>query len=120
MGRLYDKRRWHRVRERKLRRDPICEGCGERPSEHVDHIIPLPGGAAYDPANHMALCIPCHNAKTRCDEMGKPWVRPIHRGCNADGSLRDPSHPWAVASLQPRDRTAGPPNKNHLLENEPQ
>jgi 5-methylcytosine-specific restriction protein A len=100
MTRLYDLRRWHRVRKRKLMRDPICEGCNERPSRHVDHIVPLDkGGGAYDPSNLQALCIPCHNKKTGCDKAGKQWLKPINRGCNADGSPRAASQEKNVLLL---------------------
>lgn len=102
MGRLYDKKRWHRVRARKLARDVVCEGCGEKPSAHVDHITPLDdGGKPYDVANMQSLCAACHNAKTAANKAGKRWIRPLHLGCHADGSPRDPQHPWGVPSLQP-------------------
>lgn len=118
MSRLYDQKRWHRVRERKLSRDPICEGCEERPSQHVDHIKPLDkGGAAFDPDNLMALCIPCHTDKTACDKQGIRWTPPKHRGCFADGTPRDPLHPWrmGVQSLESGERTPAVPTKTELV-----
>ena len=112
MGRLYDKRRWHRVRARKLARDQICEGCDEQPSRHVDHIQPLDKcGAEYDPANHMALCIPCHTEKTGCDKTGRQWIMPKHRGCNVDGSARVSEKPTlggGSITATSRANTAGP------------
>lgn len=94
MSRLYDRQRWHRVRARELARDPVCEGCEEQASMHVDHITPLDqGGAPYDPENLQALCIPCHNEKTAADKAGRPWVRPRDRGCDVDGNPRV-REPW--------------------------
>ena len=108
-GRLYDKRRWHRVRERALARGPVCEGCGEQSSRHVDHIVPLDcGGPPYDPTNLQALCIPCHTEKTACDKSGTRWIRPVHRGCDVNGFPLDPAAREAgggVRSLQPSDWT---------------
>jgi hypothetical protein len=42
----------------------------------------------------MALCVPCHNAKTHCDRQGQRWTPPRLRGCDAEGYPLDPSHPW--------------------------
>ncbi|MGM0561054.1 MAG: HNH endonuclease signature motif containing protein [Pseudomonadota bacterium] len=97
-GRLYDRQRWHRCRARKLSRTPVCEGCEQRPSRHVDHIKPLSeGGAAYDPANWMSLCVACHNAKTWHDRLGRHWTPPKLQGFHEDGTPRDPAHPWNEA-----------------------
>ena len=56
-----DHRKW---RERVLRRDPICKGCGREPSTFADHLIPLKqGGAKLDLANGQGMCSRCHQAK---------------------------------------------------------
>lgn len=47
-----------------LSRHPICRGCGEAPSAHADHIIPLKQGGDYSLENGQGLCHPCHNRKT--------------------------------------------------------
>lgn len=89
IGRLYDRQRWHRMRKHVLACTPWCEYCGERPSQHVDHIKPLDqGGAPYDRANMAACCIACHNQKTRADEAGRAWLRPRDRGCDVEGNPR--------------------------------
>ena len=117
MGRLYDKRRWHRVRARKLARNPECEGCEEQPSRQVDHITPLDkGGAPYDPANLMSLCIPCHTEKTGCDKIGRQWVMAKDRGCDEHGK---PNR--SVRFSTPRGgciTAASPPNTAAPRENE--
>lgn len=119
IGSIYKTKRWERVSKRKLAANPLCEGCEQRPSRNVDHIQPLDsGGAAYDPNNHQALCIPCHNDKTGCDKTGKHWVKPKHRGCDQFGIPRDPSHPWhgmGVQSLQASARGAAPTIKTRLV-----
>lgn len=56
---------WRRLSEHVRRSRPVCERCGRRPSECVDHVVSLArGGARYDPANLMALCWSCHSQKT--------------------------------------------------------
>ena len=63
-------RTWARFRLQILARDGWrCRACGRAggPFE-VDHIIPLDrGGAALDPGNAQALCVPCHFKKTRAE-----------------------------------------------------
>jgi hypothetical protein len=111
-GRLYDRQRWHRVSKRKLARDPICEGCGEQASRHVDHIVPLDqGGAQFDPANLQSLCIPCHTDKTAFDKAGRTWIRPMHRGCDVDGYPRDPMYAGAGCIAVSESPNTGAPHK---------
>ena len=99
-GRLYDRRRWHRVRARQLAREPLCRACAAvgrtTLAEHVDHVVAIAaGGASFDPDNLQSLCGPCHSGKTNAVDVGgreaKAWTL---RGCFSDGSPRDPSHPW--------------------------
>jgi len=103
-GSIYKTKRWERLSKRTLARDPVCVGCEDAPSRIADHIVPLTkGGAPFDQSNLQALCIACHNDKTAADALGIRWAMPKHRGCNADGSPRDPAHPWhhmGVQSLQ--------------------
>lgn len=95
MTRFYDTSRWQTCRKMHLSRQPICEGCETRPSEHVDHVVPVTkGGAVWQSSNWQALCQDCHNAKTGAERAGKTWTAPKLRGCFPDGSPRDPAHPW--------------------------
>jgi 5-methylcytosine-specific restriction protein A len=69
-------RRWTKFREAKLRARPLCQWrepdgtkC-RRPSEQVDHIIPLAeGGEQFDWDNTQALCHPHHVKKTTADAL---------------------------------------------------
>lgn len=61
--------RWREYRERFLIANPHCVLCLAKgltvPSEVVDHIKAHKGdqGLFWDPANHRALCRPCHDAR---------------------------------------------------------
>lgn len=100
-GRVYDTRRWQRVRANQLRREPLCRLCiteGQatpRPAQHVDHITPISaGGSPFDPSNLQSLCPPHHSSKTAQDKQGIAFDDWELRGCYPDGSPRDPRHPW--------------------------
>jgi 5-methylcytosine-specific restriction protein A len=103
----YSTERWQRVRKRQLAREPLCRACHAEgiitPAREVDHIVTVrDGGTAFDPANLQSLCSPHHSIKTNSyDAKGKDFGKYMLRGCNPDGSPRDPSHPWADQSLQP-------------------
>jgi 5-methylcytosine-specific restriction protein A len=63
---VYNTRRWKRLRRLKLQNNPICEKCWERgrvtPTEEIHHIVPFAQDMelAYDYDNLIALCIECH------------------------------------------------------------
>lgn len=58
-------------RVRRLANEPICRDCLEygvdRPSEEIDHIIPLSKGGSDDDTNIRCLCRSCHAARTRME-----------------------------------------------------
>lgn len=68
----YDKH-WRRFRAWYLAEHPICERrvkCNGAAATVVDHQVPLArGGAHCDPSNSMAMCKPCHDHKTRTEDM---------------------------------------------------
>lgn len=58
-------RKWKKVRDIKLKRNPLCEMCEERnkitPADMVHHIKPISeGGAVLEYDNLMSLCNKCH------------------------------------------------------------
>jgi 5-methylcytosine-specific restriction endonuclease McrA len=63
--RLMDRRR------RYLTAHPLCEECKKHHRASIavelDHVIPLCKGGVDDETNLAALCIPCHQAKTKQD-----------------------------------------------------
>lgn len=60
----YD-RKWRKLRDTYIAEHPVCEHCGRRPAQDVDHIIPFDkGGGRLDSNNLQALCRKCHNRKT--------------------------------------------------------
>jgi 5-methylcytosine-specific restriction enzyme A len=101
----YTSRRWERVRQQKMMRDPLCEAClqvGEIvPAEVVDHRVPISkegrekrsAAEAFPPLDRLAsLCESHHNAKTRAEQLGeKNWM---HKGCDIFGYPNDRNHPW--------------------------
>jgi 5-methylcytosine-specific restriction enzyme A len=101
----YNTRRWERVRQQKLMRNPLCEAClqvGEIvPAEVVDHRTPISkegrekrvAAEGFPTLDRLAsLCASHHNAKTRAEQLGeKDWMR---KGCDIFGRPNDPDHPW--------------------------
>lgn len=57
------------IRAQRLAAEPLCRDCAEagdkRPSEEIDHIIPLAFGGTDDDDNIRALCRNCHWMRTR-------------------------------------------------------
>ena len=97
MPRWYDRREWRdRIQPRQLAREPMCQWpqC-ERPADTVDHITPISqGGAKRDPGNLQSLCFDHHQIKRAAERHGQDWRKQAYRGCNDDGTPRDPEHPW--------------------------
>lgn len=62
--------RWRKYRAGYLQANPLCVLClaagRTEPATVVDHIQAHKGDEAlfWDPANHRALCKPCHDART--------------------------------------------------------
>ena len=61
---------WRRFRDAFLRSNPLCADCGARgrvrASREVHHVLKLAARPELRlaPANCMALCKPCHSART--------------------------------------------------------
>ena len=90
---FYNTRDWLELRAAMLRREPVCQACRRAPATDVDHITPIrAGGSMTHPSNLQSLCHECHSRKTLGERLGK---RIRVKGCNADGTPRDPQHPWA-------------------------
>jgi 5-methylcytosine-specific restriction enzyme A len=54
-------KKWLMTRKKVLAENPLCEDCGQRLAEEVDHRIPLSqGGDPYAIDGLSALCRPCH------------------------------------------------------------
>ncbi|WP_158857993.1 HNH endonuclease [Streptomyces sp. NRRL B-1347] len=68
----------------------VCRGCGEEASE-VDHVRPLWEGGSDDLMNLVAVCKPCHMAKSKAERLKAYQLKhkPVKR-------LRDPEeNPYA-------------------------
>ena len=94
----YSTQRWQRLRRFKLQRHPLCEACLQLghivPAVAVDHRTPInAGGDPYPEIDKLAsLCEPCHNCKSRSEQLGKDnW---LHKGCDVFGMPLDPNHPF--------------------------
>jgi 5-methylcytosine-specific restriction protein A len=93
----YSTQRWQRLRRQKLQAHPLCEACLQigniEPAVAVDHRTPIKRGG--DPFPHLdqlaSLCEPCHNGKTRAEQLGENY---FHKGCDVFGRPLDPNHPW--------------------------
>lgn len=64
---VYNSKRWQVLRRSVLYNHPLCE-CGQIATD-VDHIVPLPEGAPYSPANCQSLCAVCHGRKTKREQL---------------------------------------------------
>jgi 5-methylcytosine-specific restriction endonuclease McrA len=90
--------RWQKIRAAKLRENPLCELClglaRVEPATVVDHLVAISkGGDPFPPLYAlMALCVRCHNTKTRVvEQLGREF---LVRGCDVHGMPVDPNHPW--------------------------
>lgn len=96
----YKRKRWERLRARKLQTDPWCE-CDQckalghwTPAEVVDHIQPVnQGGPMWAWENLRSMSWRCHSRKTlHEDVLGRPARV---KGVDPDtGMPLDPRHPW--------------------------
>lgn len=71
---LYNNKRWRRVRNGQIKRQPICEHCIKHgvvtPATDVDHVIPHKGDAElFWRGALQSLCKACHSRKT-AEEQG--------------------------------------------------
>ena len=93
----YTTQRWQRLRRHKLREHTICQACLQvgriEPAVVVDHRVRIKrGGDPYPTLEQLAsLCVGCHNAKTRAEQLGEDYMP---KGCDVFGYPLDPHHPW--------------------------
>ena len=61
--------KWKKIRDAKIKANPLCECCNEQLAQEVHHIQPLEDFShdpqtmeqlAYDPGNLQSLCRECH------------------------------------------------------------
>ena len=65
---FYNTSRWRKLREYKLKINPVCERCNNKLGEQVHHIIPIATGMnniersnlCFNINNLMTLCVECH------------------------------------------------------------
>jgi 5-methylcytosine-specific restriction enzyme A len=94
----YSTRPWGRVSKFKLQEHPLCQACLKlgriEPATVVHHKISIRSGGDPYPSNDglESLCVPCHNRKTRGEQLGKE-LPPVW-GCDDRGYPLDPNHPW--------------------------
>ena len=67
---FYNSAAWRKTSRNYLQRNPLCVSCKAKgitkEARHADHIVEIKdGGAMLSFSNLQALCIPCHNTKTR-------------------------------------------------------
>lgn len=104
-GRIYDRARWKRLRDRHLALFPLCETCMAEENRvvsavAVDHrkAISQGGDPFPDHAGLASLCWKHHSQKTaRSPEAGAVKSSRPRKGCNPDGTPLDPDHPWNAA-----------------------
>lgn len=70
-------RRWRKLRDLKLRTNPICQLCNAALGMEVDHIIPISKAPEreFDWLNLQSACHDCHLAKTAAEAASRPVVR---------------------------------------------
>jgi 5-methylcytosine-specific restriction enzyme A len=98
---FYLSKAWRRLRAARLRMDAhtcTVPGCKAR-AIIVDHIQPRLAGGSDAIWNLRSLCREHDNQiKERPGGKRANKGRLVVRGCNADGSPRDPTHPWYKAT----------------------
>lgn len=70
--RVYNSKRWQRLRLSFLADSPLCVLCRAAGftvgAVDVDHVVPIAdGGDPWDRRNLQGLCKACHSRKTRAD-----------------------------------------------------
>jgi 5-methylcytosine-specific restriction endonuclease McrA len=122
----YKTRAWQLLRKAALRRDLytcVVPGCGQ-PAYAVDHIKARRAGGADALWNLRSLCKAHDHAvkETSTGERGNAGMLVV-KGCFADGSPRDPSHPWFTGgpgggsnTETPSLRDRRPPSKHTYLD----
>lgn len=60
-------RKWDTLSASYRRHHPTCEACGDKPTDHVDHVLPRRAwpDLALDDENLQALCFRCHELKNK-------------------------------------------------------
>lgn len=100
----YKTRAWQLLRKAALRRDLytcVVPGCGQ-PAYAVDHILARRAGGADTLDNLRSLCKTHDHAvkEGKTGERGNAGVLVV-KGFYADGTPRDPSHPWFTGGPKP-------------------
>jgi 5-methylcytosine-specific restriction endonuclease McrA len=94
MAKIYDTKRWKKLRLYKLFEDPICQYCNKSAATEVDHRIAVEnGGDPFEYENLMSACKACHSRKTYYVEILGRKTIPI-KGCTDSGDPLDPDHWW--------------------------
>jgi hypothetical protein len=88
---------WRRSRAARLRLDRntcVVPGCGKRATT-VDHIKRRRDGGTDTIENTRSLCTEHdHSIKELSTGKRRNGGKLVVKGCFADGSPRDPTHPW--------------------------
>lgn len=105
----YNSKHWKHLRAARLRLDLfkcVVPGCNQ-PAYAVDHMKARRAGGADTIENLRSLCKQHdHSIKeTRTGARGNAG-KLVVKGFFADGTPRDPSHPWYVAKSPPRELSA--------------
>ncbi|MER8958692.1 HNH endonuclease signature motif containing protein [Mesorhizobium sp. M0701] len=110
----YNTAAWQRLRAAKLSDQPLCEACLRREvvtlAHAVDHVVAIAkGGDAFPPLTGlMAMCEPCHNAKTNAvDHPNASGFRRALKGFDAEGNPLDPEG-WTAPAARPALPVAHP------------
>lgn len=94
---FYTSRRWRELRQAILERDGyrcVVPGCRAR-ATRVDHIVHRQRGGTDASDNLRSLCAAHDNAvKEMANGARAQGGRLFLKDVNADGTPREPSHPW--------------------------
>jgi 5-methylcytosine-specific restriction endonuclease McrA len=99
----YSSPHWRRLRAARLKIDRnmcIVPACGQR-ANTVDHIVRRRDGGADTVSNTRSLCAE-HDASIKELPSGnrRNSGKLVAKGCFADGTPRDPNHPWYTGGVR--------------------
>lgn len=115
---------WAKIASAVRERDGVCQMCGKTPEENgraldVHHKEPLRSSLNNDMSNLVALCMVCHHAVTRLEEIEYAPLHIFPRKCLQCGKIFTPHVPRIQICSPECKRAARRAKEKRLRQNHP-